>query len=486
LKPVQTATAAPAEGKNEMTTPFPITGLTAAVGARRRSKAASGAKPRELSGVVLMTLNVFLLMTTYYVLKTVRESLILTQGGAEVKSYSAAAQTLLLLAIVPAYSALASRLRRAALVGWVTLLFAVSLLLFYWLDRAGFRIGVAFFIWLGIFSVTAVTQFWAFANDLYTQEEGLRALPTMGIGAAMGALAGAFLAGWAFRLFGIGRILLIAAGLLLLCIAITHLIDRRASGRCRAQASLAERPIGGDGAFRLVFGNRYFLLIAAVVVLANVVNTTGEFVLSKMAIQTASRMTAGHAASAALKAQYIGRFYARYFEWSGLAGLFLQALFVPRVLRRLGAKHSLFVLPGISLLGYAFLAFVPAMRIAQAAKIAENSMDYSLEKTALNVLFLGVGRAAKYKAKTAIDTFFYRSGDLLVALMVGTGSSMALPLRGYAWANVACTVMWLGVIVAIGRSSAGAASSNDGEPRLARLEAVQEIGGTETWPTDRR
>ena len=38
-------------------------------------------------GVLLMALNLFLLLDAYYLLKTVREVLILTQGGAEVKSY---------------------------------------------------------------------------------------------------------------------------------------------------------------------------------------------------------------------------------------------------------------------------------------------------------------------------------------------------------------------------------------------------------------
>jgi AAA family ATP:ADP antiporter len=469
-----------------MTTSDPITESPVATCVQEGRKDVANTRPRELPGAVLLAFNVFLLMTTYYILKTVRESLILTQGGAEVRSYSAAAQTLLLIVIVPAYGALASRLRRAALVGWVTLLFAISLLLFYLLDRAGCKIGIAFFIWLGIFSVTVVTQFWAFANDLYTEEEGLRVLPKLGVGAALGALAGATLAGWVFRLLGVGHIMLIAAGLLLLCIFITRVIDRRASARCRVQALIAERPIGGDGGFRLVLRNRYFLLIAALVVLANLVNTTGEFVLSKMAIQTASQLMAGHAASATLKAHYIGRFYARYFEWSGLAGLFLQALFVPRVLQRLGARHSLFVLPGISLLGYAFLAFIPALGIAQAAKIAENSMDYSLQKTAVNALFLGVSRAAKYKAKTAIDTFFYRGGDLLQAVVVGAGSSMALPLRGYAWANVFCTVLWLGVIVALGRPVAAAADVRDGEPALVQTEVAVDSGGTEQWPADCR
>src|SRR5688572_22766769 len=70
---------------------------------------------------LLLATNVFLLLASYYILKTVRESLILSEGGAEVKSYSAAGQALLLLLVVPAYGALASRVNRIRLINWVTL-----------------------------------------------------------------------------------------------------------------------------------------------------------------------------------------------------------------------------------------------------------------------------------------------------------------------------------------------------------------------------
>jgi AAA family ATP:ADP antiporter len=69
----------------------------------------SDVRAGEARTALLLTLNVFLLLTAYYVIKPVREALILAGGGAEVKSYSAAGQALLLLGAVPLYSALAGR-----------------------------------------------------------------------------------------------------------------------------------------------------------------------------------------------------------------------------------------------------------------------------------------------------------------------------------------------------------------------------------------
>ena len=91
----------------------------------------------ESAGALLMALTMFLVLGGYYLLKTAREIFILSEGGAEVKTYSAAGQALMLLVLVPAYGAVASRVNRTQLVQWVTLFFASNLLVFLALLAAG-------------------------------------------------------------------------------------------------------------------------------------------------------------------------------------------------------------------------------------------------------------------------------------------------------------------------------------------------------------
>jgi len=79
----------------------------------------------EGATVLLLALNVFLLFTAYYVIKPIREALILSGGGAEVKSYAAAGQAMLLRTLVPAYGSLADRLPRRALLNTVTAFFVL-------------------------------------------------------------------------------------------------------------------------------------------------------------------------------------------------------------------------------------------------------------------------------------------------------------------------------------------------------------------------
>src|SRR4030095_5404589 len=119
--------------------------------------------PGEGGTALLLAANLFCLFALYYVLKPVRESLILSESGAVIKSYAAAGQALLLLGLVPAYGAVASRVSRVPVIALVTLFFASNLIVFYLFGIAGVRVGVAFYLWLGIFNLMVPSQMWAFA-----------------------------------------------------------------------------------------------------------------------------------------------------------------------------------------------------------------------------------------------------------------------------------------------------------------------------------
>ena len=156
----------------------------------------------EGATAVLMLANIFLLLTCYSVIKTVREPLILLGGGAEVRSYTAAGQAVVLMGFVPLYSWFASRVDRVKLLIGVTLFFVVNVELFALAVAAHVPyVGVAFFIWVGIFNISLIAQFWSYANDIYKKEAGERLFPMIMVGMTAGAPLGSFVAG---RLFGEG------------------------------------------------------------------------------------------------------------------------------------------------------------------------------------------------------------------------------------------------------------------------------------------
>jgi AAA family ATP:ADP antiporter len=119
--------------------------------------------------------NVFLLLLSYYVLKTVREPLILMAGGAELKSYAAAAQALTLIVYVPVYGWVATKLPRQQFLMAVILFFIGCIQLFFFGSKIGIpHLGFIFFVWVGIFSLTKITQFWSYANEIYAKADGDR------------------------------------------------------------------------------------------------------------------------------------------------------------------------------------------------------------------------------------------------------------------------------------------------------------------------
>jgi ATP:ADP antiporter, AAA family len=392
---------------------------------------------------LLLGLNAFLLLTAYYIIKPVREALILSGAGAEIKSYAGAGQALLFLLIVPLYSAYASRTNRSRLVNGVIAFFISNLILFYVLGQMGVSLGVVFFLWAGLFNLMLVAQFWAFANDIYTEQQGRRLFAILGIGSSVGAILGARMAGWLFDPLGPYSMMLVAAFLLAVCMGLTTWIHHRESGANAQAENVAAQRIGTSGGFRLVLKHRYLLLIAFMVLLSNLVNTTGEFILGKTVAEHAKGVADGEA--------YIGEFYAGFFFWVNLVGALLQMFVVSRVLKYAGIGAALFVMPIIAFGSYALLAFAPVLTYIRAAKIAENSVDYSIQNTARHALFLNTSRDAKYKAQSAIESFFWRTGDALSAVLVFVGTQLAFTISNFAVANMVLVFVWLAVAGAVVR-----------------------------------
>jgi len=411
----------------------------------------------EAISALLLALNIFLILTAYYVLKPVREALILAGGGAEIKSYAAAGQALLLLAAVPFYGWLASRVPRRVLINGVTLFFAGCLLVFYALAQMQVPIGVVFFLWVGIFNLMVPAQFWAFANDLYTPEAGKRLFVIVAFGASLGAVAGSFLDAELIAPLGVYQLMLVAAGILALSLLITNGVDRverrRSTPAVATRAEVSEdEPLREGDAFALVFRSRYLLLIALLMLVLNWVNTTGEYILGRTVLSAAERAIAQGTAPGLSTEEYVGEFYAQFFTVVNLAGLLLQLFVVSRVLKYLGVGVAIMILPIIALGGYLIAAFYPVLSMVRWAKTAENATDYSVQNTVRQVLFLPTTREQKYKAKQAIDTFFVRAGDVLSAVLVYAGTTwLALSTQGFALVNVVLVVVWLGIALLIGR-----------------------------------
>jgi AAA family ATP:ADP antiporter len=409
----------------------------------------SDVRAGEGATVLLMFLNLLVLFVSYYIIRTVRDAVILATGGAAVQSYASAAMAIVLLGFVPAYSWFASRANRAKLIFGVTLFFVLNLEAFSFAFGGNPKlVALAFFIWVGIFNNSAVAQFWSFANDLYRRDAGERLFPIVAIGATLGAPLGSKVSEMLFEA-GVRPALMlqVAAGLLLAQVVIYVLIQAREVRGHVEEAKVAEAPIPPGGGFGLVFANPYLRLIAVLIVVLNLVNTNGNFVWNSAVVNAAN---AAVAANPSLdRTAYIGSVLGAFGFYQNILVVLLQALVVSRIVKYFGMRGVLLALPLVALGGNTMIAAGAGIAIIRWAKMSENATDYSIMNTGRQMLWLPTRREEKYKAKQAIDTFFVRAGDVLSAVLVFAATAAAIPSRGMAIVNLGLIALWFFVIVAL-------------------------------------
>jgi AAA family ATP:ADP antiporter len=399
----------------------------------------------EAGTVLLLLLNIFLILGGYQICKVAREPLILASGGAELKSYTAAGQAIVLMFFIPLYSWFASKVDRARLIFGVTLFFIVNIELFWLGARLGVPyLGVAFFIWVGIFNNAIIAQFWSYGNDLYSRQVGDRLFPVIGIGATLGSPFGTAAAAWLFS-NGVGAytILQITVVVLLVSMGIYWLVERR-EGQQRRRGTAAEKLKEGPGGFALLARSPYLRLVCLLIIVLNLVNTTGNYVLDKFIVAEAANRAA--ADPSFNKEAFIGSFAGNFQFWVNVAAALIQGLLVSRIVKYLGLAGALLALPVVALGSYATVAGGATLALVRFAKTAENATDYSVMNTARQMIWLPTSREEKYTAKQAADTFIVRTGDLASAGLVFVGSALLeFGPQQFSVANVVLCLVWLAV-----------------------------------------
>ena len=426
-------------------------------------------KPGEGSTALLMSLNVFLILCAYYFIKPLREGWIAVsdiQGltKMEVKAYSSFVQSIFLLFIVGWYGRLAGLWNRSTLITRVTL-FCISNMVIFWFLQPGYFFenlplsGIIFYVWVGMFGVFIVAQFWTFCADIYSDERGKRLLPLIAIGATSGAAVGSEIVD---LLVSSGivptEMLLIAATLpLFASIVISRIVDARLNGDAAPASEKnhktdesKEQGFGFllNGA-KLVLVSRFMLAAALVTLLTNWVNTNGENLLfqvieNSLAIQAVEQGITDPQAVLEFTRDGTTAFYGNFFFWVNIVALLLQSLVASRLLTYGGFAAIALMLPVIALVSYTLMALLPVLAIVKMMKVAENATDYSINNTARHVLWLPVDSALKFRGKPAIDTLYVRLGDGLAALTVLVGVELlALTTQQFFMFNISLVVLWL-------------------------------------------
>ena len=415
---------------------------------------ASGVTQKTWRSIAALCLQAFLLMAAYYMIRPVREALILTEGNAELRSYAVGVQALLMVAVIPAYGLLVRRVSSSRVFRCVNAFFALNLLMFFLLGQASLRFGFVFFVWGSLFGVMVVTQFWAFASDLFSVSCGQRLFGVIAVGISGGGWIGSSIASTAMGSIGPHGLMLAAAAVLGAATCLSGCVRDSIPAASRSSRPSDEPETGSApqgagrwlGGFAVIGRSRYLVGIAALVVLLNWITSTGDYVLSNWLVDLARRDAPG------AQATYIGQFMGRYCSTITLAGFLIQLLLVSRIIHLAGLARALLVTPVAFLAGYLLIGVIPVFALLQSVLVVHRSLDYSLLSTTRSALMLPTSREERFQARTAIDTLFYRLGDLLSAFSVFAGLRLFGDARmQFVWLILALSVTMTVVAWLIGR-----------------------------------
>jgi len=401
--------------------------------------------------------NAFFLLYSHYLLKVVRETLLLSTGSALDKSLANALSALAISGVIFVYTIFYKKFQRQShrslLTVFVNSFFFINILIFFGLISIDIKTPMVFYVWQSIYGILIVSHFWSFCADLMNQKSGKRLFPPIMIGASIGAWIGSLSADWVYGISGINSVLIAALICLLFATRLSIFAESRlpvSSKNKTLQLSDKDSSFSFHEGFRLLFSHRYLTYVAAFVILMNWINTTGEFIFAayvKDAVQAAVLADDSLTQSALITGHY-----STYYTWINLLGFLIQALLVSRLFRWFGITGSLLILPLVSIVAYGFIAFIPIFLVAKIAMIVENSTSYSIANTTRNALYLPLNRNDKYLGKTTIDTFCWRLGDLIQFGVIFAGLNwFGWEKIAFVWFNLGLSLLMLLVCYRIGR-----------------------------------
>lgn len=395
-----------------------------------------------LRASVLFT-NFFLIIMALYQLKPASRSLILEAHSTTILPYVWIGSAIALLIVVSIYHKLLMRFSRLQLVYGTCLLFIFLLILFrLWLALPGIVAPVAFYIFVDVLGVVLVEQFWSLADSIHSTREGKRWYGVVGTGGLVGGMVGGGAAALTIKYTSLQTpdLLLIAAGIIAIIIGLTWVMAHFAM-YTHAESSTAvgvPKPTG----WRALTSSRYLILIAAILLLAQLVSPVVEYQFLHV-----------------IETVYPGRelrteVLSAFFSIMGAVSIGVNLAITPLVLRFFGVLGGLLVQPII--LASSAWAFImnPTLIPAATLKICDRGLSYSINRASKELLYIPVDPILIYEAKAWIDMFGYRifkvAGSMMILLLT-QWTSLARDTTDLTMVVIAGCVTWVGILLMLYR-----------------------------------
>ncbi len=413
-------------------------------------------RPGETALVLWSCLYFFFLLGGYYAIRPLREAMGLIGGVRELRWLFIVTLGVMLL-VSPIFSVLVARFRRGVFIPVAYLFFAANLAGFFIVFHhvggdAGRWAARSFYVWVSVYNLFVVSVFWSFMVDLFRTEQSKRLFGLIGIGGTVGAIAGSAVGTMATRV-GELNLLPLSIGTLIAACGCVLVLNRLAT-RPRPVTAMGtapapgapDEPIAGGilSGITHVLRSPYLLGIACYLGLYSVTSTFAYFIQG----QIVSESIADRDERTEL--------FALINVLMNVLVLVVQVFFTGRIISRIGVGLTLAILPVVTMIGFAALAFDPTITMLIMFQVCRRGSNFALAKPARESLFTVVSREDRYKSKNFLDTFVHRAGDVYgatvdgVFLRTGTqaiGSAVSLA----AQVAIPASLIWLAFAILLGR-----------------------------------
>lgn len=392
----------------------------------------------------------FCVLSSYYVLRPVRESMGVGSGPNTIPWLFVGTFVVMLIA-TPIFGWVASRYPRRKFLPWVYLFFICNILIFWAVfsiakdqGQSDVWLGRIFFVWISVFNLFIVSVFWSFMADIYTREQGRRLFGLITAGGSIGAIIGGAATSLLVvhignsNLFPIAAVLLTAA---IFCIRRLREWVSNESSIVPPSALRKGKPLGGSpfAGITHLRGSAYFSAITLSSILASLLGTALYMFTAQLVEQAI--------ADPNVRTQ----FFSNINIAANTLALIGQLFGVNRVVRRFGIGVSLALMPVVSIAGFAILAINPTLAAIAILTVIRRGLGFGFTKPTSDMLYSVVTPEEKYKTKNFIDTAIYRGGDIIGSWSIKGLMALGMGLSAISWVMVPFTALWAIVALWLGR-----------------------------------
>jgi AAA family ATP:ADP antiporter len=379
----------------------------------------------ELAPTLLMSVYFFLVITSFGILKPLKKSLFLrfykesplelfgmVFADARAEQLAKILNMLVAVAAATLFIQLSERFRRERLVYALSGLMLLALAYFARAVSQPTELTIwTFYLFGDLFNMLMVASFFAFQNDIASPDLARRTYGTVVLGGVLGGVFGSTwlkvrirdfeMSTWMWICFGA------VLGIVLLASAVGRLRKPDAPAADEVVAPLLSRfdTRAGVAGARIVSRSPYLLSIVALVALYELISAVLDFQFSA---------TTAHFLDAKAIDQHLATVY-MITNWVSLA---VQLLATGWVMRRFGVSAALSVLPLTVLAVSSGFVLLPGLWVGSFLSIADNALNYSMNQSAKESLYVPTRSVEKYQAKAFIDVFVQRLAKVVGLVVI--------------------------------------------------------------------